>query len=132
VTSVVSDTMMSYVIINIVMFLNVQKDTPKSALTIETLEDVSLQHTVDTTMRNKMTSSKTVIRLSKSKRKYKILKRRKVILRCKKDINTQNKQIDDLIAKIEMLQLLVTSKDDEFENKTLHKVIEEKDFLISN
>jgi hypothetical protein len=48
VTIVVSDTMMFFVMIEIVMFLNVKKDTHKFALIIETLEYVN------TTMKSKM------------------------------------------------------------------------------
>ena len=55
VTSVISDTMMSFVLRRIVMFLNVKRDTQKFALSIKILEGVNLQHTVDITMKsNKM------------------------------------------------------------------------------
>jgi hypothetical protein len=57
--------------IEIVMYLNVKKDTQKVALITETLEDVNLHHTVDTTMKNKMILNKTVRKSSKLRRKFK-------------------------------------------------------------
>ena len=58
-----------------------------------------------------------------------------------KDINKQIKQMEDLTAKVGKLELLIKSKDTEFEKKiamfenklkTLQKVLEEKDLLICN